>query len=93
MVVQRAEKGLGHVFSLIQNLLKESTKPHFVEAVSMLLAALTEHAEESLEAFGVFVERVACNLNQLWKVLVRNIANEDLSLFSQRSYDGGCETE
>jgi hypothetical protein len=56
VVVQRAEKGLGHVFSLIQNLLKESTKPHFVEAVSMLLAALTEDAEESLEAFGVFVE-------------------------------------
>ena len=56
MVVQRAEKGLGHVFSLIKNLLKETTEPHFIEAVSMLLAALAEHAEESFEAYRVFVE-------------------------------------
>ena len=93
MVVQRAEKDLGHVFCLIQNLLKETTKPHFVEAVSMLLAALAEHTEESVEAFGVFVEWVACNLDQLRKVLVRNIVYEDLSFFSQSCNNGGCETE
>ena len=59
----------------------------------MILASLSEQLEEFLEAMDFFIERIAGDLDELWKVLVRNVVYEHLALLTKSCNNGSSEAE
>jgi hypothetical protein len=73
--------------------LEQAAKPDLLEAVAMFLAAKAEHGDESLEASTFLIEGVACNLDQLWEVFIRDVADKYFTPLSQSRDDGGGKAE
>ena len=59
----------------------------------MLLASLAKQLKEFIEAMGFFIERIAGYLDELWKVLVWNVANENLALLTKSCYNWSSKAE
>ena len=93
LVVQRSKELSVHCLGFVEDFLEQVPKAHLFETVSVLLAALPKNGEESFEATHIIIEGIAGYLNQLWKVFVRDIVNENLASLSQRLYYRRGETE
>ena len=89
----RTRKIFRHLLGLIQYLFEQASKPDLLKAVTMFLAAKSEHGDESLEASTFLIEGVACYLYQLWQVFIRDVADKYFPLLSQSRDDGGGKAE
>ena len=73
--------------------MEKGSEANLLEAISMLLAALTKHIEEPIEAGCAVIEGIAGNFYDLGKVLIRNIIYEDFTLLPQCLDNRSCETK